>query len=586
MATRKLSTWNLKDLLKKPGEADHEITKLLDLVKKIESHQPQFTPSVSVETFKTMIQLIEQLALESERVKLYSQLWFAGDMQNQQALALKSKLEILGTDMENRLLFFSQAWKRFPEKDAERLIKALPQYAYYLRKLYHYKKYMLSNEEERVINIKDLTGSNAVVTIYEMLTSGFTFDFNGKKLTQEELLHYVRDPDPKKREGAYHALYAVFQEHSALLGEIYKSLVLDWNKECVELRKYPSPIAVRNFGHDIQDSTVETLLNVCKKNQKLFQQYFKIKSKKYKIPFNRYHLYASPKMSPFKLPYSEAVKLVLDAYQSFSPVFKTCAEKILYEHHVDSEVRKNKSTGAFCAGESPEITPYILLSYTGDLYSINTLAHELGHGIHHLLSSKQNVLYVSAVLPLAETASIFGELLLMDHVKKLNPKLAQELLTLELDGLYGSIGRQASFVEFEKEAHRMVQEHASTEDLAKQYFKMLKEHFGAMQIPNEFRWEWLYINHIFTVPFYCYAYSFGNLLALSLYAQYKKYGKNETQNEKQRQAIVDKIIHLLSQGSNASPEQLVADMGFDITQESFWQAGFDVIKEMVEALQD
>ena len=325
---------------------------------------------------------------------------------------------------------------------------------------------------------------------------------------------------------------------------------------------------------------METLLNVCKKNQKLFQNYFEIKSKKYKIPFNRYHLYAPPKMSPFKMAYPDAVKLVLDAYQSFSPVFRTGAEKILHEHHIDSEVRKNKSTGAFCAGESPAITPYILLSYTGDLHSINTLAHELGHGIHHLLSSKQNVLYVSAVLPLAETASIFGELLLMDHVKKLNPKLAQELLVLELDGFYGSIGRQAGFVAFEKEAHRMVLEHASTEDLAKQYSKMLKQHFGNMEIPDCFRWEWLYINHIFTVPFYCYAYSFGNLLALSLYAQYKKH------TGKERDQIVDKIIHLLSQGSNASPEQLVADIGFDITQESFWQAGFDVIKEMVEALQD
>ena len=201
MTTYKLSTWNLKDLLKKPGDADREITKLLDLVKKIEWYQPQFTPSVSVETFKTMIQLIEQLALESERVKLYSQLWFAEDMQNQQALALKSKLETLGTDMENRLLFFSQTWKRFPEKDAERLIKALPQYGYYLRKLYHYKTYMLSNEEERIINIKDLTGSNTVVTVYEMLTSGFTFDFDGKKINQEELFNYARDPDPKNVKG-------------------------------------------------------------------------------------------------------------------------------------------------------------------------------------------------------------------------------------------------------------------------------------------------------------------------------------------------------------------------------------------------
>lgn len=580
MASYKLSKWNLKDLLKKPQDAEHEINKLLDLVKKIELYQPQFTPSVSVETFKAMIQLIEQLALESERVKLYSQLWFAEDMQNNQALALKSKLETLGTDMENRLLFFSQTWKRFPEKDAERLIKALPHYAYYLRKSYQYKKYMLSTEEERIINIKDLTGSNAVLTVYEMLTSGFTFDFDGKKLTQEELFHYVRDPDPKKRIAAYQALYAVFQEHRALLGEIYKSLVLDWNKEFVELRKYTSSIAVRNFSHDIQDSTVETLLNVCKKNQKLFQKYFEIKSKKYKIPFNRYHLYAPPKMSPFKMAYPDAVKLVLDAYQSFSPIFRACAEKILQEQHLDSEARKNKSTGAFCAGESPTITPYVLLSYTGDLHSINTLAHELGHGIHHLLSSKQNVFYVSAVLPLAETASIFGELLLMDQVKKLNPKLAKELLVLELDGFYGSIGRQAEFVAFEKEAHRMVLEHASTEDLAKQYFKMLKAHFGKMEIPDHFQWEWLYINHIFTVPFYCYAYSFGNLLALSLYAQYKK------SQGKQREAIVEKIIHLLSQGSNAPPEQLVADIGYDITQESFWQSGFDVMKEMVKELQD
>ncbi|MDO8661321.1 MAG: M3 family metallopeptidase, partial [Candidatus Woesearchaeota archaeon] len=436
-----------------------------------------------------------------------------------------------------------------------------------------------------IINLKEVNGSNALQTVYDILATGFTFPWDGSQVTQNELLAKVRDSSSTVRKKAYDTLFEVFKEQESVFGEIYRALVADWHSECIDLRKYKTPISVRNIGNDLSDAAVQVLLRVAQKNQTVFQEYFSLKAKLLGTKkFSRYDLYApivssasseeSGSKTKETIPYQEACEIVLETFKDFSPVFNSLAQSMFDEGHIHSVVSRGKNQGAFCSSSVPSVKPFVLLNYVGDERSVSTLAHELGHAIHFMLAAKEHsVFHAHSCLPLAETASIFSELLLVDKLKKLKPKLARSLIFQELDNAYASIGRQIEFVAFEQEAHELIKNHGSTNDLRELYLKRLRAHFGSeCDVPKCFESEWSYISHIFHTPFYCYAYGFGNLLACSVFAQYKKQGDR----------VADKFIALLSAGGSSSPSEIVKLMGFDIASESFWQQGFGVLKELLE----
>jgi oligoendopeptidase F len=234
--------------------------------------------------------------------------------------------------------------------------------------------------------------------------------------------------------------------------------------------------------------------------------------------------------------------------------------------------------GAFCYSVHPKQTPYVLVNFTGEARDVSTLAHELGHAVHAMLAERHPVLTFHSALPLAETASIFGEQLLSDSL------LAQErdhrtkisLLLGQLDDTYATIMRQAFFVQFEREAHRQIHKGSTIDELAEIYLTLLREQFGqAVKVGEEFRWEWLTIPHIYASPFYCYSYSFGNLLVLSLFQQYKKEG----------QAFIPKYLELLAGGGSASPQRLLTPLGVDVSSRKFWQGGFTRIQALLDELE-
>lgn len=576
--------WDLTDLVQNPVERlDAYLADLEAKVVQIEAMRPQLSPSMPGHILQALLKLTEEVAQGSSRLGAFAYLWFSENTKQPQARSFKSRVEEGLTALTNRLLFFELWWQSVDETNAGRLMADAGDLRYHLETIRRFKPHTLTEPEEKIINVKNVTGRSAVQTLYDVVTNGLTFslkvDGKTKTLNREALMAYVRSQRASKRQAAYQELYRVFSAQRDLLGELYKTLVNDWKAENLGLRQFPSPIATRNLGNDVPDEAVEVLLSACARNAHIFQTYFKLKARICKIkPMSRYHLYAPHRTEAKQYAYADAARMVLEAYRGFSPRLADLAQQVFEDRHIDAPTRPNKLGGAYCYSVVPGMTPYVMLNYTGEARDIATMAHELGHAVHGMMAKDHSVFTFHSTLPLAETASVFGERILSDALmsQERNKAVRQGLLLSQLDDIYATVLRQAYFVRFEKLAHQMLADGASAEQLAKVYMQELRQQFGkAVKVPEEFQWEWLTIPHIFASPFYCYAYSFGNLLVLSLYRMYKETGS----------AFVPKYLDLLATGGSQAPRDILAHMGVDMSSEAFWQSGFDQIAEMVQQLE-
>ncbi len=573
--------WNLKDILPAhKGEEFERIASLLnDKVSAFENERKQLTKDMPSADFNAKIKALAEIKEILAKIEAYGHLWFTEDASSQEARAFLAKAEELSADIENRTLFFELWWRELDEKNAQRLLKESGKNLYFLEHIRKLKEYYLSEESEKLINLKSVTGINAVVKLYEIVTSSFRFtleaDGEKKELSQSELSVFVRDKRKEVREKAYESLLGVYSKHQDVLGEIYSTVIRDLWNEKVKLRKYTSPISIRNKANDIPDEAVDTLLQTCRENSHLFARYFKAKAESLGLKkMSRYHIYAPVGGEESKYKYEDAVKLVLETFSSYSEKIGVLAKRLFDKQHVHSALGKNKHSGAYCLSITPKEVPYVLLNYTERMRDVMTLAHELGHAVHSQLASEQTIFTFHSVLPLAETASVFGEMMVTQRLleNERAPELRKHLIASKLDDIYATVIRQAFFTLFEIEAHNLIQKGATLKELSDAYYKNLKEQFNDTEVPQIFSFEWSYIPHIFKTPFYCYAYSFGNLLTLALYKMYQEQGKD----------FIPKYIKLLSAGKSASPEQLLSELGINIRSKEFWQKGFDVIKEMVE----
>ena len=579
-----LPRWDLKDLLRHPDKDLISRSQTLnDHVRSLEHLRNRLSASLAPRTFLKGLQIRERIAAESSRLTAYAQLWFAQNTQSQRARAFETQVRKHLLPFSNRTLFFNLWWQRLEDRTAQRLLRHARSYRYHLESLRRVKEHTLSEAEEQVINVKNMTGREALDSLYDVITNGLTFQLDSRKgsqpLSREQLTVHFRDSSARVRRQAYDQLFQVYSKQANSLGDIYKALVLDWKNEALDLRGYASPIAVRNLHNDIPDDAVSTLLQTCRDNRHVFQEYFRIKARICGFRrMTRYDIYAPPKTKKVFYPFEQAVKLVFDAYQQFSPTLADHARRVFAERHIDVPPVSGKMGGAFCYSVLPSLTPYVLLNYTGDARDVATLAHELGHAVHSMMARHHSAFTFHATLPLAETASVFGEQLLSDALlaDASGAKVKQRLLLSQLDDLYATILRQAYFVEFENQAHQLIGEGTTIDGLAQTYFRLLKEQFGrTVTISKAFQWEWLTIPHIYRSPFYCYAYSFGNLLVLALFQRYKKEGT----------PFIPQYLELLSHGGSQSPQDMLEPLGIDLCRQSFWQAGFDRIRELVESLE-
>lgn len=589
----KTGKWDLSELAKDPKSKEFEnfLSDIDEKVKEFENKKNLLDQNIAIKDFINLINDSEIISEKLSQVTGFAQLKYAEDTSSNEAGALLTKLNVYSTDISNRLLFFDLWFKKIlNEKNANRLINGVPEvYKEYLKHERSLSRYTLKEQEEKIINLLDITGITALVKIYDRMTNGFEFEYievKGKRKirkiykNKEKLVSLVRSSIPTERVASYKALLSTYKKNSGVLGEIYINRVLNWHNEYITLRKFKSPISVRNLHNDIDDQIIETLLKVCRNNAGIFQKYFKEKSKLLKLKkLERYHLYAPLKSNDQKrVSYGKSLSMVLESYNEFDPEFKIIIEKLLSQNHIDSELRNNKQGGAFCSTISPKIDPYVLLNFDGTLRDISTMAHEFGHAIHSVLASDKPISVHHPPLPLAETASVFGEMLLNDRLlSNISEKEKKISLAEQIDDFYATIMRQAYFTVFEASAHSSISTNNATsiDELCDLYFSNLKEQFGdSLKISDDFKYEWLYIPHIFHTPFYCYAYSFGNLLVMSLYQQYKTEGKE----------FIPKYKRILSAGGSQKPENLLIKEDIDISQEKFWQKGFDLVNQKIEEM--
>lgn len=584
--TYKTERWILTDLLPPAGSKDMKA--VLDLVDKhleeFETLRERLNDSITETDFLDLLKRFEQLETNASTLMAYSYLWFSEDTTEQAALSFKAQMQQKVVEIGNRTLFFTLWWKALDDAAAEKLIANSGDPSYYLESLRRFKPHTLSEAEERIINIKNSNGIDANLTIYDMITSRFNFyfDVDGEKktLTRGQLGSYAANPDPKLRAASYQELYRVYGKNTDVLAEIYATRVRDWTEENVKVRNFPSPISVRNLGNNIPDAVIDTMLEVIRKNVSLFQRFFRFKAKALGVEkLRRYDIYAPLSESEKEYTFDEAVKIVDESYRAFSPVLADKAKQVLDTQHLDSQTRQRKLSGAYCYGVRPDLVPWVLVNFDGKVRDVSTLAHELGHAVHSLMASEHSQLTFHSALPLAETASVFGEMLLTDKLlaEEKNPALRRTLLSAFIDDAYATITRQAFFVLFEKTAHEMILAGATPDELNAAYLENLKEQFDdAMEISDEFRLEWTAIPHIYHTPFYCYAYAFGNMLVLALYRKYKEVG---------RDAFVPQYLRILSHGGSASPDFIVSEAGFDMASPEFWQGGFDLLADMLDELE-
>lgn len=575
------SAWSLNDLFPDPKsqELERAFSSLEEHVINFEKFRPQLTPDIPTSNFIEMVHDLEEGTRLASKLYSFAELSFAANTQDKQVQTLLGRIQQFMAEMENRTIFFTLWWKNLDEANASRLMTASGDYLYYLEVMRKFKPHTLSEPEEKVVNLKNVTGKNALVTLYDAITNRYVFKVEREgeltELTRGELMSLVRMPDPSVRARAYQELYRVYEKDNNILGQMFQSVVRDWQLENINLRGFSSPIAARNLENDIPDTAVDILLNVANQNSAIFQRFFNLKARLLGMEkLRRYDIYAPVVKSDKKYDYKKAVDIVLDSFTSFHPEFGKLAERVIDENHMDSEIRKGKQSGAFCASVVPGLTPWVKINYQGYAEDVATMAHELGHAIHSMLAKEHSMFTFHSSLPLAETASTFGEMLLVDNLLKNenDEGIRRDLLFKQIDDSYATIMRQSFFAMFEQEAHELVHDNASVDDLASAYMKNLHHQFGdAVDIGDEFTWEWIAIPHFFHTPFYVYAYAFGQLLVLSLFNQFKEEGDS----------FKSRYIKMLAHGGSKSPTDICADAGIDILSQKFWQGGYDVIEHLV-----
>ena len=582
----KLGKWSLADLYPDDYKAsfNHDLEKLTALVNAFENVRGELNDAIPGERFAEIMKDYDAIVSLEYKLFGFCSLRFEADTQDSSALSLMGQTDAVITELGNRVLFFDLWWTKLADEPAARLIAACPENAYFLSAMRLSKPYTLNESEEKIINIKNSTGASALDNIYSSITNRYVFkmtvDGEEKSLTREGIMVYARSDKPEMRKAAYEELYRVYGDDGSILGQIYQNICRAWDQENLGIRGYKSPIAARNLGNDIPDDVVDLLLETCRKNKDVFIDYFKLKKELLGLDeFHRRDLYAPMKTDTTKISFDEAFKTMLASYNNFDPEFAKMAERVYNEHHIDSEPRHGKRGGAFCETLGPNYTPWVLLNFQGRAEDTSTIAHELGHAIHSMSAEDKTIFQQSSCLPLAETASTFGEMLLADYMQSTvtDKAVLRDMLIKQLDDNYATIQRQAYFALFEKEAHRMIGEGADIDELNAAYLANLNEQFGdAVVVDDYFKWEWVSIPHIFATPFYVYAYAFGQLLVLALYAQYKKEGKT----------FIPRYKEMLHKGGSQRPQDLLLDAGFDFTKEAFWQGGFDILKEKVEKLRE
>jgi len=579
--------WDLSDLFKSITDP-----KIESGLKKIATQSAQFVTTykgkvaiLSSQELHTAYQALETLMTPLYEIIQYAHLRYAIETDQSDIKAFVSKIDEYSSKISNEILFFDLELGALPEKTAKAHLASsvLKNYHYSIKRSIDTAKYNLSEKEEQLINLKDLTGKDALQKLYEELTSSFEFKFKkeGKveTLNGSQLRNLRQHKDKKVRRDAMKLFYSRYEEHQLVIGSLFNQIIKSVAIE-KDLRGYQSSLQIKNISNDLDDKCIDTLHEVTTESYPLVHKYYALKKDLLNLPdMTLADIYAPLPTSDRFYTYDQAKKIVLDSFLAFDQEIHDMAKLMYDENRIDAPVLPKKRGGAFCSGYTPQTKPYVMLNFMGKQRDVSTMAHELGHAIHDMLSAqKQTLTNFHPILPLAETASVFAEMLVTDNLLKTETSTQAKiaLLTDKLEDIFATSHRQNMFSKFEMVAHKEIGNRLlDSTELCTLYMAELKKMFGkSLKYPKEYQWEWSTIPHIFESPFYVYAYNFGNLFVMALYQQYLEEGAS----------FIPKYKQLLAMGSSASPIEITKIVGVDITEKKFWQKSIIYIESLLTQL--
>ena len=573
--------WDLSDLYKSPDDprlkADRE--KVLKLAERFNASYRGSVEELNAEQFSNALQQYEEIAGLLGKLGSYAYLSWSVNTEDATLGKLLQEANELGSEVNQHLVFFDVEWLKLSDQKAGKLIdsKELKKWKHYLQVSRQYKKHTLKEEAEQVLSAKSVTGRAAWNRYFDETLGAARFELDGEKLTEQEVLSKLHNPDRELRKRAHTSLTKTFKDHSRTLTFVFNTVLADKYTND-KLRKYESWISSRNLSNQTDNETVEALVAAVTNNYNLVQRYYKLKTRLLGVDemfdFDRY----APMLETTKsVCWEQGKEMVLGAYGDFHPMMREIASEFFKKNWIDAAIKPGKRGGAYSASTVTSVHPYVFMNYDGQLRDVQTLAHELGHGVHQYLSRKQGELQSSTPLTTAETASVFGEMLVFNKLMSTldDPKEKLALLISKIDDTIATVFRQISMNRFEDRIHTARREHGelTTDEFSELWFQTQKDLYGdSVTLTDEYKIWWCYIPHFLHTPGYVYAYAFGELLVLALYDVYQNAEKSE---------FSKKYLSILEAGGSDWPHNLVAKIGLDIKDPAFWENGLSLFENMI-----
>lgn len=572
--------WDLSDLYPAPG-SDALVQDKQRLMEMADAFSGKYRGSLSGCTashLQTMLQDYEAILDLIYKIGSYAHLIWSTNTEDPALGKLLQEINELSSEVSQALVFFDVEWLALDEKEAEALIQdeKLSKFHHYLTSSRKFKPYMLKEEQEQLLTAKSVTGSQAWVRFFDETLGAARFSLDGEMLTEQEVLSKLHEPDRSLRERAAQSLTDGFTALSRNLTYIFNTLLADKYTND-RIRKYPNWLSSRNLANEISDETVQALVDAVTSRYALVQRYYKLKGRLLGIPeMKDYDRYAPLLDTNTVISWKKAEEMVVSAYTDFHPEMGKIASLFFEKNWIDAAIRPGKQGGAYSASTSASVHPYVLMNYDGKLRDVQTLAHELGHGVHQYLSRVNGQLQANTPLTTAETASVFGEMLVFQNLLKGIPDKKEQLALLlgKIDDTIATVFRQISMNRFEDTIHKARREQGelSTEEFSELWFETQKALYGdSVTLTDNYKLWWCYIPHFLHTPGYVYAYAFGELLVLALYEKFVS----------EPDGFAERYLDLLRAGGSDSPENLIRKLNVDITSPDFWDQGLDSIEKLI-----
>lgn len=531
---------------------------------------------------------IERIFEETEKPVSYASLLFAADTSDPKNGAfLQAQME-KASEIRVKLMFFELELQVAPEETIQRLLQdpALENYRHFIKVARLYSPYRLSEPEEVLLEETANTGVRAWVRLFEEVTSNHVYRVRRpgsdveEELTHEEVMNLLRDPDRSVRQAGADSLTQGMHELQRVICFIYNNLLQD-KKVGDRLRKHPYPEHSRHLANELEQQTVELVVGLCKERASQVERYYELKRPLLGLDqLTHIDRYAPLFEAKERIEFDRAREIVLGSFGEFSDEMRARAAEFFERRWIDAEPRHGKTGGAFCAYNTTDTHPVVLMSYLGRMRDVGTLAHELGHGVHGSLSRSQSFFNLSGTLPMAELASIFGEQLVFERLTSGASERDQLALYADkIESTFASVFRQAAMYRFEQRCHleRRESGELTPERFGEVWQDELQAMFGkGLTLGDQHRLWWMYVAHFFFAPFYVYAYAFGELLSLSLFQRARAEGPG----------FARQYIELLRLGGSRSPQELMALVGVDLNDRSFWLGGFEVVEKMIDRFEE